>query len=99
MPTPQALIVLGGYTFVTNPTTYNYDTPTSSSYDPTFSGGYITNFGQFVTDYTINMSWDSGVLNYAQYQELETLKTTCASTGSLSFVGPDGLACTVFLKP
>ena len=91
----QSHIVLNGYTFPTNPIDNNYDLPISASYTETWNGGYISVFGEFVQDQTFNYTFP--VLNYAQYQQLESIKATCAGGSTVSHVSAEGLSCTVFM--
>ena len=91
---PQSTVQLGGYSFPTNPLTINYEKPLSATYQETWGGGYITVYGQFVQDSTVEMQWP--VLNYAQYQQLETLKAECANGSTLTYVSPQGVSSTVF---
>jgi hypothetical protein len=89
---PQTQVTLGGYAFPTNPYTINWERPISATYNPTWTGGYINVFGQFTQDQTVDFAWP--VLNYAQYQELETLK---AALSPITYVSPAGVSSTVFI--
>ena len=89
---PQTIVILGGYTFPINPLSIEYEKPISATYTETWTGGYITVFGQFVPDQTVKMSWP--VLNYAQYQQLETLK---AGLTTYTYVSPQNISSTVFI--